>query len=141
MTFRSARRGWLYATPLSYSHPPTYFDEDLRRAIGRELTRRRVAFREGAYLGVTGPSYETPAEVRCFRLLGGQAIGMSTIHEAECAHACGMLVAGCSLISNTLHETAAAALSHEEVLEAARSGSFAIEEWIRACCRSLTHPE
>ncbi len=137
MMFRSARRDWLYATPLSYRHPPTYFDESWRRSTGCELTRRGVRFREGTYIGVTGPCYETPAEVRCYRRMGGQAIGMSTVHEAEFAHACGMNVAGCSLISNTLHETATAALSHEEVLEAAQLGRMAVEKWIHACCRSL----
>ena len=136
MTFRSGRRGWMYKVPRSYLHHPVLFDEQWRRSTGSELTHAGIPFREGTYLGVTGPGYETPAEVRCFRRLGGQAIGMSTIHEAEFARMCGMAVAGCSLISNTLHETAAPALSHAEVLAAAHAGQSAVEEWIRACCRS-----
>lgn len=136
MTFRTVRRGWLNATPLRYSHPATWFHEQWRRAAGSELVRSGIAHREGTYMGVVGPCYETPAEVRCYRRLGGQAIGMSTVLEAEFAHVCGLDVAGCSLISNTLSETKAAPVSHEEVLFAAQSGVRAIEEWIRACCRT-----
>ena len=137
MTFRSVRRGWFYGTPLSYRHPPTFFDEDLRRSAGIELVRQGIAYREGTYIGVAGPSYETPAEVRFFRRLGAHVIGMSTVHEAEFAHVCGMKVAGCSLISNTLQEVAAPQLVHEEVLAAARAGCAAIEAWIRSCCLAL----
>lgn len=136
LTFRSARRSWLYTTPRMYRHPASYFDDAWRVRTAARLGTAGVPFREGAYVGVTGPSYETPAEVRMYRRCGAQAIGMSTVHEAEVAHLCGMRVAGCSLISNTLHEVAAPALSHDDVLLAARSASAKVEAWVRSACES-----
>lgn len=134
MTFRSARRSWLYATPRSYQHPASYFDEMWRERTAASLTHEGIPFHEGTYAGVTGPTYETPAEVRMYRQCGAHAIGMSTVHEAEFAHFCGLRVAGCSLISNTLHEVAAPALSHDDVLLAAGSASAKVEAWVRVAC-------
>jgi purine-nucleoside phosphorylase len=141
MTFRSIRRSWLYATPRSYRHPASYFDTAWRERTAARLVSRGVPFREGTYVGVTGPTYETPAEVRMYRRCGAHAIGMSTVHEAEFAHFCGLQVAGCSLISNTLHEVAAPALSHDDVLLAASSASAKVEAWIRAACESAETKE
>lgn len=134
MTFRSARRSWLYATPRAYQHPASYFDESWRERTALSLTHREIPFHEGTYAGVTGPTYETPAEVRMYRRCGAHAIGMSTVHEAEFAHFCGLRVAGCSLISNTLHEVSAPTLSHEDVLQAAGAASAKVEAWVRAAC-------
>lgn len=140
MTFRQARRGWCYATPPAYLHQPALPDEQWRRRTAAVLTGRRHSFREGVYIGVTGPNYETPAEVRFYRRLG-DAIGMSTVHEAEFAQFCGMKVAGCSLISNTLHEVCPPVVSHDEVLEAARTGLRAVEAWICAACGAFADAE
>lgn len=134
LTFRSVRRSWLYATPMAYQNPCSYFDDRWRNDTLARLAAEKVAVREGVYVGVVGPSYETPAEVRMYRKLGAQAIGMSTVHEAEFAYFCGMKVAGCSLISNTLHEVAVSALSHDDVMAAAYGASATIEAWIRAAC-------
>lgn len=136
MTFRSARRSWLYTTPRSYAHPASYFDGAWRKRIATRLVREGVPFHEGSYAGVIGPTYETPAEVRMYRRCGAHAIGMSTVHEAEFAHFCGLRVAGCSLISNTLHEVAAPVLSHDDVILAASSASAKVEAWIRAASES-----
>jgi purine-nucleoside phosphorylase len=74
---------------------------------------------EGIYVGLIGPSYETPAEVRMLRLLGADAVGMSTVLEAIAAHWAGMRVSGVSLVTNAGAGLATAPLSHEEVLAAA----------------------
>lgn len=76
-----------------------------------------LSLREGVYQFMTGPSYETPAEVRMARFLGADAIGMSTFPEALAARQLGMQVLGISYISNLAAGISPDALSHQEVLE------------------------
>jgi purine-nucleoside phosphorylase len=78
-----------------------------------------VALVEGVYAGLTGPSYETPAEVRMLRVLGADAVGMSTVMEAIAAHWAGARVCGVSLVTNAGAGLSPTPLSHAEVLEAA----------------------
>ncbi len=75
---------------------------------------------KGTYMAVTGPSYETPAEISAFRQMGADAVGMSTVPEAILAHAAGLKVAGLSCITNAAAGSVAS-LSHEEVLMGARA--------------------
>jgi purine-nucleoside phosphorylase len=102
------------------------FLKNWRENIGRNLTEQKIGFKTGTYLSVTGPNYETPAEIRAFRRMGADAVGMSTVHEAQFAALLGMNVAGCSLITNTLQETASQQVTHDEVLEAALAGRKSI---------------
>lgn len=76
-----------------------------------------IKLREGVYAGLLGPSYETPSEVKMLRLLGADAVGMSTVPEVIVARALGMRVAGVSVITNAAAGVTGAALSHAEVLE------------------------
>lgn len=77
--------------------------------------------KEGTYIFSTGPSYETPAEIRFYQQLGVDAVGMSTVPEAILAHACGMRVAALSCITNMAAGiTGAGSLNHAEVLEQSR---------------------
>ncbi|MCH5352464.1 MAG: purine-nucleoside phosphorylase [Acutalibacter sp.] len=78
-----------------------------------------VSLKNGVYLQVTGPSYETPAEVRLYKALGADAVGMSTAVEAVCARHMGMEVCGISCITNLAAGLSKAPLSHEEVQETA----------------------
>ena len=71
----------------------------------------------GVYGAVTGPSYETPAEIRAFARLGADAVGMSTVPEAIVARQCGLNVAGISCITNLAAGISKSPISHEEVLE------------------------
>lgn len=94
------------------------FSEELR-ALAREAAREAGdGIVEGCYLGTTGPSFETPHEYNFFRVIGADAVGMSTVPEVIVARHCGMEVVGLSLISNVggLHRRAA--VSHAEVQEA-----------------------
>jgi purine-nucleoside phosphorylase len=87
------------------------------RAIADEAAREiGLAIGHGVYLAVTGPSYETPAEIRAFRAIGADAVGMSTVPEAIVARHMGMDVLGLSCISNMAAGMQAEALSAEEVL-------------------------
>jgi purine-nucleoside phosphorylase len=83
-----------------------------------------LLLRQGTYAGVRGPAYETPAEARWLRSIGADAVGMSTVLEAIAARALGLEVLGVSLISNVI--AASADVSHEEVLQASRSGSSSL---------------
>ena len=91
---------------------------------------------EGVYVGYWGPNYETPAEIRAFRVLGGDLVGMSTVLEAISAKAAGMDVLGLSLVTN-MAAGLAGPLSHEEVLAAGRAGaeraSALVERVVTAC--------
>jgi purine-nucleoside phosphorylase len=76
-----------------------------------------VKLRRGVYLAVSGPSYETPAEIRAFAKLGADAVGMSTVPEAIVARQCGLNVAALSCITNLAAGVSKRPMSHEEVLE------------------------
>src|ERR1051325_2461542 len=74
------------------------YDPGLRRLLHRAGRQCRLKLRSGVYLAVSGPSYETPAEIRAFARLGADAVGMSTVPEAIVARQCGLRVAGLSCI-------------------------------------------
>ncbi len=88
------------------------------RALARKAAQRiGIPLREGVYLACSGPSYETPAEIRAFRTLGADAVGMSTVPEVIAAVHCGLPVLGISLISNMAAGISPNPLSGEEVIE------------------------
>jgi purine-nucleoside phosphorylase len=95
------------------------WDRELSEALHAAGRAEGVALREGVYLGLTGPTYETPAEVRMIRGLGADAVGMSTVMEAVAAHWAGMRVCGVSLVTNPGAGLSPTPLTHEEVVEAA----------------------
>jgi purine-nucleoside phosphorylase len=87
------------------------------RQVAEEVARRRgLVLRKGVYVGVKGPSLETPAETRLLRMLGADAVGMSTVPEAICAVHMGLRVLGVSIISNLNLPDAMAPISLEEIL-------------------------
>nr|MDE6592543.1 purine-nucleoside phosphorylase [Oscillospiraceae bacterium] len=91
------------------------FGEGVKSAA-RELD---IGLREGVYIQLTGPQYESPSEVRMVRTLGADAVGMSTAAEAVAARHCGMEVVGISCISNLACGVSSRPLSHAEVQETA----------------------
>jgi purine-nucleoside phosphorylase len=90
----------------------------LRARLHAAAVAEGVVLTEGIYVGLTGPSYETPAEVLMYAGLGGHAIGMSTVLECIAARWVGLEVCGVSLVTNAGAGYTGAPLSHEEVLEA-----------------------
>ncbi len=93
------------------------YDERLRAVIKEQARRLRIPLRQGVYVGLTGPSYETPAEIRMWRKLGVDAVGMSTVPEAIALRHAGVRVGGISTISNMAAGILKKPLDHAEVLE------------------------
>jgi len=91
-----------------------------------------IVLHEGVYAGVLGPEYETPAEVRMLRLLGADAIGMSTVCETIQARALGLEVAGFSCLTNWAAGLNAGSLSHREVLAAGQASGEDLTRLLRA---------
>ncbi len=98
------------------------YDRRLRELALQVATELDIPLRRGVYVGLSGPAYETPAEVRFLRMIGADATGMSTTNEALVAHHSGMRVLGFSGISNVAIDAIDSDryTSHEEVLEAGR---------------------
>jgi purine-nucleoside phosphorylase len=88
----------------------------LRRRLHAAAAAEGVEFQEGVYVGLTGPTYETPAEVRMLAELGGHAVGMSTVLECIAARWIGLEVCGVSLVTNAGAGYTGEPLTHEEVL-------------------------
>ena len=96
-----------------------------------------IPLREGVYFYCYGPQYETPAEIRAARILGGDAVGMSTAPEVIVAGHCGMEVLGFTLLSNMAAGILDQPLSEQEVLDAAEAAREKFSGLIRACLRKL----
>jgi purine-nucleoside phosphorylase len=102
------------------------YSRRLRQVADDAARARGIAVTHGVYVAVHGPSYETPAEIRYFRTIGADAVGMSTVPEAIAARHMGMEVLGISCITNMAAGVLPRPLVHDEVMETARRvrGSF-----------------
>ena len=97
------------------------YDQGLRELALKVATAQLLALRQGVYICLAGPSFESPADVRFLRMIGADAVGMSTVPETVVARHAGMRVLGLSGISNVLSgEEDGPQTTHEEVLEAGR---------------------
>ena len=97
------------------------FDRSLREKFKAVAAAQQEEVTEGVYFYMTGPQYETPAEIRAIRALGGDAVGMSTVPEAIAANHCGMRTLGISLVTNMAAGVLDRPLSGQEVLDAANA--------------------
>ena len=96
------------------------YDPALRKIVKGVARAQKIPLREGVYLGNSGPSYETPAEIRAFRRIGADAVGMSTVPEALALRHAGVRVSGISTITNMAAGILKQPLVHTEVLETTR---------------------
>ncbi len=118
------------ANPLLGKHHPFWgdrfpdqtnvYDRDMRALARRAAASAGLTLNRGVYLAVSGPTYETPAEIRAYRALGADAVGMSTVPEAMLLNAAKLKVLGISCITNLAAGISKEALSHEEVGETAQ---------------------
>ena len=95
------------------------YSRDLRKLIMTEAEKAGISLRQGVYMMFSGPNYETPAEIRMARIVGADAVGMSTVPEALVAAQCGISVIGISCITNMAAGILNQPLSHQEVMETA----------------------
>ncbi|MBO4862271.1 MAG: purine-nucleoside phosphorylase [Firmicutes bacterium] len=108
------------------------------RAVARDCAARsELTVHEGVYFFFTGPQYETPAEIRAARILGGDAVGMSTVTEALTAAHCGIPVLGLSMISNMAAGILDTPLSEDDVIEIAEKAGPRFGLLIADIIRSL----
>lgn len=93
------------------------YDKDLRDKVKKGAKSINIELQEGVYVAMSGPTYETPAEVRMVRILGGDAVGMSTVPEVIIAAHSGIKVAGISCMTNMAAGILEQPLDHKEVIE------------------------
>lgn len=110
------------------------YSPEWRALFRAAAAQEKITLHEGVYAGSLGPQYETPAEVRMLRVLGADAVGMSTVLEAMQARALGMEVVGFSCLTNWAAGLSGAPLDHHEVLE---TGRAAADQMLRILTRVL----
>jgi purine-nucleoside phosphorylase len=98
----------------------TAYSPTLRKLAIAEAAKQNWTLDEGVYLAVLGPSYETPAEIRAFRTLGADLVGMSTVHEVIIARHMGLEVLGLSVVTNMAAGVLDEPINHEEVMDTGR---------------------
>lgn len=104
------------------------YDPGLRRLLAQAAQEAGVPVRSGVYVFVLGPSFETPAEIRMFKKLGADIVGMSTVPECIAARHCGMKVAALSLVTNLAAGLSDTPLTHEETLGEAQKAYGGMEK-------------
>jgi len=114
------RFGLREGTGLRFFDMSAAYSARLRAVAKAEAARQGITLPEGVYLAVLGPSFETPAEIRAFRTLGADLVGMSTVHEVIVARHMGMEVLGISLVTNMAAGVVDRLLNHQEVMEIGR---------------------
>jgi purine-nucleoside phosphorylase len=113
------------------------YSRKLRLAAQEVAKRQKIDLKEGVYVGNTGPTYETPAEVKLARVLGGDAVGMSTVPEVIVARHSGMQVLGISCITNMAAGILDQPLSHEEVIETTEKVKSTFLSFIKEIVKSI----
>lgn len=115
----------------------TVYDSDLQELIRKTSKENDIYIQEGVYAQLTGPSFESPAEIRMLRTLGCDAVGMSTVVEAITANHMGMKICGISCICNLAAGMTAKPLTHEEVQEAADEASAKFKKLVTESIRKI----
>ncbi len=117
------------------------YDPELRQVALQAAKKLGLHLHQGVYIMLSGPSFETPADLRFLRLIGADAVGMSTVPEVTVAHHCGIKVLGISGISNAATmEPGAAPLSHEEVLAAGEKIVAGLAPLVKQVLRTVKFP-
>ena len=115
------------------------YDRSLRDQLTRIAKGLRVPLHSGVYVAVLGPNFETPAEIRAFRTLGADLVGMSTVPEAISARHAGLKVVALSVVSNLAAGLDATPITHEETLAHAAGAAARLSALLKALCAELAH--
>lgn len=137
MTYRNPLIGSLEHGDLRFPDMSEPCDRTLGTIMHEAARDAGLVLREGVYCGLSGPAYETPAEVRMLERLGADAIGMSTVAELIVARALGLRTVAVSCITNRAAGVSRQPLSHTEVLETARMAANRFEKLITGFVRRL----
>lgn len=113
------------------------YDYELQRIIRKNASTQGILLHEGVYAQMTGPSYESPAEIQMLKCMGVGAVGMSTVVEAITARHMGMMVCGISCISNLAAGISENPLSHEEVQTAGKEAAPYFKSLVTACVKDM----
>ncbi len=124
-------RGKNYPTGPRFPDMHETYDPSLIRLAGQIAREKRIRLQYGVYVGVQGPTFETPAEYRMYRALGGDTVGMSTVPEVIVAHHCGIRTFGISVVTDLGGFDNPVEVSHEEVQEAADKAQPIMTEIMR----------
>lgn len=114
----------------------TYHPE-MREQLHEKAKRLGIPLHEGVYISVLGPSYETVAEIKAFRLLGADVIGMSTVPEVIIAKHCGLKIAVIATVTNYTTDLATESHSHDDVVAMANKASQNLQRLVKAYIETL----
>ncbi|WP_246728366.1 purine-nucleoside phosphorylase [Microvirga terricola] len=115
------------------------YDEGLRRTLQGAAKKAGIDLPEGVYAWLSGPSFETPAEIRMTQILGGDLVGMSTVPEVILARYYGLKVAAISVVTNLAAGIEGASPSHQETKDTAAEASERFKRLIRSFVAELSH--
>jgi purine-nucleoside phosphorylase len=115
------------------------YDPDLRRLLQAAARKAGIVLPEGVYAWLSGPSFETPAEIRMVRVLGGDLVGMSTVPEVILARYFGLRVAAVSVVTNLAAGVEGASPSHQETKDTATETADTFKRLIRSIVAELPH--
>jgi len=124
-------RGKNYPTGPRFPDMHETYDPSLIKLAGQIAREKKIRLQYGVYVGVQGPTFETPAEYRMYRTLGGDTVGMSTVPEVIVAHHCGIRIFGISVVTDLGGFDNPVEVSHEEVQEAADKAQPIMTEIMR----------
>ena len=113
------------------------YDKEFLRVLEHAAAKEGIALRRGVYIAFSGPSFETPAEIRMARAFGADIVGMSTVPEVICANHCGIRVLGFSLVTNMAAGVLDQRLDGVDVLQAAERARDGFSALVRACLPRL----
>ena len=128
-----------WTRPNAWREPaaPSPYTPDLRQLLHAVAAEQGLDLAEGVYGAVTGPCYETPAEIRALRVCGADAVGMSTAREARAAHDAGLACAAVSLITNRAAGLSDGRIHHDEVLAAANAAGAQLADLLEGMLRRM----
>lgn len=113
------------------------YNEAMRETLLALATQQNIALHQGIYLAVSGPSYETAAEIRAFRILGADAVGMSTVPEVLIANHCGMKIAVIAIITNYATGLSTTSHDHKNVVIMASQAAEKLIRLLQQCVTQL----
>ena len=113
------------------------YDQEMRRGLLTIAKKHAIALNEGVYISVLGPHYETAAEIRAFKILGADAVGMSTVPEVLVANHCGMKVAVIAMITNYATGLAKTSHNHDAVVKTASSAAIKLNTLLKHYIQGL----